>query len=170
EECTAIEYVQTNGIFSGTAEGNLELDREINRAEVTKVMLEAFGIGEGTTSNTVFPDVPLEGEWFSTYVYRALNNEIVGGYPDGYFRPANTINRVELIRIFLEASGADYSTVPTNYTLWHDVTVTPDTQWFIAYANYAFFNDLLDNNGNLNPAQAMTRMDVIRLLYRSSLL
>jgi hypothetical protein len=171
EECAAVEYVHTEGIFTGTDAGDLEWNRAINRAEVTKVMLEAFDIEDiDGDPSIIFPDVPLTGAWFSDYVYQAVKHAIVGGYPDGTFLPANTINRVELLRIFIEASGADLSSTPTNYTFWHDVSVGPDTEWFIGYANYAFFNDLLENDGDLNAGAPMTRMDVIRLLYRSSLL
>jgi len=171
EECTAISYVYANGIFTGTDAGYLEWNRPINRAEVTKVMVEAFDIPEAIDPDLIrlFPDVPLTGPWYSSYIYRARQHEIVDGYLDGYFRPANTINRVELLRIFIEASGVDYSEIPTTYTFWHDITVDPEPQWFMGYANYAFFNDLLDNDGNLYPAKAMTRMDVIRLMYRASL-
>lgn len=171
EECAAIEYVHDAGIFSGTDAGYLEWNRPINRAEVTKVMVEAFDVSEAIDFELLrlFPDVPVSGPWYSTYVYRARQNEIVDGYLDGYFRPENTINRVELLRIFIEASGVDYSATPTNYTFWHDITVDSPPQWFMGYANYAFFNDLLNNDGNLYPAEPMTRMDVIRLLYRASL-
>lgn len=170
EDCKAIQYVKNAGIFTGTSEGNIELSRPINRAEVTKVMLEAFNIPITSISvSKQFPDVPLTGKWYSNYIYQAQHEGIVGGYPEGDFRPSNTINRVELMRIFLEASKTDYSNVPTTYTFWHDVTVKPSTQWFIAYANYAFFNDLLDNDGNLRASQDMTRLDVIRLLYRNNL-
>lgn len=172
EECTAIEYVKDEAIFTGTAEGFLELNRPINRAEVTKVMLEAFDYYTGTppTYSRLFPDVPKVGEWFSDYVYNALANSIVGGYPDGFFRPAQTINRVELLRIFIEASNVSYADIPTTFTFWHDVKVDAGTQWFIGYANFAFYNELLENDGNLLPAQPMTRMDVIKLLYRASLI
>lgn len=171
EECAAIEYVHGEGIFSGTDAGYLEWNRPINRAEVTKVMVEAFDIPEAIDPDLLrlFPDVPLTGPWYSSYVYRARQHEIVDGYLDGYFRPENTINRVEMLRIFIEASGVDYSDIPITYTFWHDITVDPEPQWFMGYANYAFFNDLLDNDGNLYPAEPMTRMDVIRLLYRASL-
>lgn len=171
EECVAIAYVHDEGIFTGTDAGLLEWNRPINRAEVTKVMLEAFDVPAPMTAgpSKIFPDVPLVGEWYSNYVYDALASDIVGGYPDGYFRPANTINRVELLRIFIEASGVSLASTPTTFTFWHDVAVNADTQWFIGYGNYAFFNDLLDNDGNLYPAEPMTRMDVIRLLYRASL-
>lgn len=172
EECTAIGYVVEHGIFSGTGEGLLEWNRPINRAEVTKVMLEAYDYATGIPSSysRIFPDVPKVGQWFSNYVYNALANSIVGGYPDGFFRPAQTINRVELLRIFIEASKMSYADIPTNFTFWHDVDVNEGTAWFIPYANFAFFNELLENNGNLEPAKAMTRMDVIKLLYRASLI
>jgi len=168
EECAAIEYVFAEKIFTGTEKGLIEWDREINRAEATKVLIEFFDTKELEIdgSKDEFPDVPLTGEWYSTYVYQALYNEIVGGYADGFFKPNNTINRVELLRIFIEASNIDYSETPVDYTFWHDVEVNEDSAWYIAYANYAFFNDLLENDGNLNASQAMTRMDVMKLMYR----
>lgn len=171
ELCEAVDYVKREGIFTGTGDGLIELNRPINRAEVTKVMIEAFDIDLLADVSAVakFPDVPL-GQWYSNYVYNARYNSIVGGYPDGYFRPENTINRVELLRIFIEASGEDYSDVPTNFTFWHDVEVNAGTQWFIQYGNVAFYNDWLENDGNLNPAQSMTRADMIRLMYRSGLI
>lgn len=172
EECTAVGYVTDGGIFSGTDAGMLEWNRPINRAEVTKVMLEAYHYSVGTPASysRIFPDVPKVGRWFSNYVYNALANSIVGGYPDGFFRPENPINRVELLRIFIEASKMSYADVPTNFTFWHDVDVNESTAWFIPYANFAFYNELLENDGNLEPAKAMTRMDVIKLLYRASLI
>lgn len=170
ELCEAIDYVKREGIFTGTGDGLIELNRPINRAEVTKVMVEAFEVDILADVSAVakFPDVPL-GEWFSNYIYTARHNNIVGGYPDGYFRPTDTINRVELLRIVIEASGGDFSESPTNFTFWHDVEVNSSTQWFIAYANVAFYNDWLDNDGNLYPAQPMTRADVIRLMYRAGI-
>ena len=168
EECEAIEYVRTAGIFTGTSLGTLDLNRPINRAEVTKVMVEAFDVPllSDTSSVTQFPDVP-QDTWFTSYVYTARDQEIVDGYPDGLFRPTNTINRVELLRIFIEASGASMSAIPTSYTFFHDIEVNDGTQWFIGYANFAFFNNLLDHDGSLRPSQPMTRLDVIRLLYRA---
>lgn len=168
EECEAIDYVKAESIFTGTGEGTIELNRPINRAEVTKVMLEAYNrtLLEDTSSVKRFPDVA-EWEWYHRYVYSARSHAIVDGYPDGLFRPSNTINRVELLRIFLEASSTSLVSIPTTFTFWHDVEVNAGTQWFIGYANHAFMNDLLNNEGNLKPAEAMTRLDVILLLYRA---
>lgn len=171
ELCDAVSYVKEKGIFTGTDEGLIELNRPINRAEVTKVMIEAFGIELLLDVSTVekFPDV-LSDEWYTNYIYTARHNAIVGGYPDGLFRPSNTINRVELLRIFIEASGEDYSEIPTSFTFWHDIEVNPETEWFVHYGNIAFYKDWLENDGNLNPGEPMTRADVIRLLYRAGLI
>lgn len=167
EECAAIEYVQAEGIFSGTDAGNIEFDRPINRAEVTKVMIEAFDIAllANFDGVTFFPDVS-ETEWYSSYVYTGRFNGIVGGYPDGTFLPAATINRVELLRIFLEAADVDYSAFEDTESYYGDVLLTSETAWYMPYANYAFYYTLLDNDGSLYPSASMTRLDVIKLLYR----
>ena len=79
-----------------------------------------------------------------------------------------------MLRIFIEASGItedeSYLVIPDDVIYYNDVDVNEGTQWFIRYANYGFFNSLIENDGNLNPSEYMTRMDVIKLLYRASML
>ncbi len=176
EECEAIEYVIDEGIFEGTGEGLLEPFRAINRAEVTKVMVEYFDIEIMADISEVetFPDVAMDS-WYTNYVYTARAHEIVDGYPDGYFKPENPINKVEMLRIFIESSGVtdeeSYLEIPDEITYYNDIEVNlDDIQWYIRYANYAFLNNLIENDGNLYPSEDMTRMDVIKLLYRASML
>jgi len=175
EECEAIQYVKDSGIFTGTGEGLLEAFRPINRAEVTKVMVEYFGIEsiDNLDEVVLFPDVAM-GLWYTNYVYTARYKNIVGGYPDGYFRPENKINRVEMLKIFIEASGItaeeSYLDIPDETIYYNDVEIEDPPQWFIRYSNYAFLNSLIENDGKLYPTDYMTRMDVIKLLYRASML
>jgi len=175
EECEAIKYVKDSGIFTGTGEGLLEAFRPINRAEVTKVMVEYFDIEiiDNFDEVELFPDVAM-GLWYTNYIYTARFNNIVGGYPDGYFRPENKINRVEMLKIFIEASGItaeeSYLDIPDETIYYNDVEIEDPLQWFIRYSNYAFLNSLIENDGKLYPTDYMTRMDVIKLLYRASML
>lgn len=168
EACDAIEFVKEQGIFTGNGKGEIELARPINRAEVAKVMLEAFKYELLTNFDAInkFPDIG-SNEWYTKYVYTARKNKIVNGYPDGFFKPTDSINRVELLRMFIEASKTDLSTISSNVTLWNDIEVNTSTQWYIKYANFAFENDLLNNKGSLNPGSVMTRLDVILLLFRN---
>lgn len=97
----AITYVRTNGIVQGYADGSFHPDRRINRAEFTKIMVEATGsssIDEYATGGC-FTDVG--NEWFGRYVCYAKAHAIISGYGDGTFRPDQAINLSEAAKIMV---------------------------------------------------------------------
>ena len=164
--CEAIQFVKLAGIFTGTAEGNLEKDRPINRAEVTKVLIEAFDFDIENAHHNEFTDVH-PTEWYANYIHTAKINGIVEGYSDRSFRPGKTINKVELLKVVLEIAAVDFSTIDIGSSLYDDIEATAENEWFLKYTNFAHENGLLDTAGNvLSPGEDMTREDVIQLLYR----
>ncbi|MDP4007915.1 MAG: FG-GAP-like repeat-containing protein [Candidatus Peregrinibacteria bacterium] len=164
--CDAIGFVKNAGIFSGTAEGKLELDRPINRAEVTKVLSEAFDFTLEVPIDGEFSDVDIT-QWYAPYIQTAKINGIVEGYADGTFKPEQTINKVELLKVVLEMAETDFSTVDIGQSLYDDIEATAENEWFIKYTNFAHTKELIEVSENsLNPNEAMSRKDVIQLLYR----
>lgn len=98
----AIEYVQSQGIVNGYPDGTYKPLQTINRAEFTKIVMEALFPNEITGANC-FPDV--KEEWFAEYVCIAKEKGIINGYPDGKFKPANTINFAEASKIIVNSFG-----------------------------------------------------------------
>lgn len=74
----------------------------LNRAEAVKIIVQAFNISAPTPLIPRFGDVD-PGAWYASYVYKAAYNNVVGGYPDDTFRPANNINRAEAAKIVWQA-------------------------------------------------------------------
>lgn len=54
--------------------------------------------------DTCFPDVPLDA-WFRKYVCHAKMKGLIGGYPDGTFKPEQNVSLVESAKIFSNAFG-----------------------------------------------------------------
>ncbi len=108
---TAIEALKTQGVIAGYSDGTFRPFTTVNRAEFLKIILESRG---GTfVGSRCFPDV--QEEWFAPYVCTAKSEGIVGGYPDGRFKPEQTINFVEAAKILslafkqqVESSGEWY--------------------------------------------------------------
>ncbi|MBN2306477.1 beta-propeller domain-containing protein [Candidatus Peregrinibacteria bacterium] len=100
----AIQFLKDNGIVQGYPDGSYKPDNRINRAEFTKIIIEAIYSDEEieACSAASFPDVPA-GEWFSKYVCMAKKHGVVSGYPDGTFKPAGFINFAEASKIIVEA-------------------------------------------------------------------
>ncbi len=74
-----------------------EPHRPILRAEAAKIISMAVGVNAGPYSSP-YHDVS-EGDWFALFVMQITEKGIVNGYPDGYFRPANELNRAEASKI-----------------------------------------------------------------------
>jgi flagellar hook assembly protein FlgD len=163
--CKAIELMSARNIFDGYSDGTFRPYQKINRAETTKVVVLAldYDVNEGGSFGRLFPDTS-SSAWYAPYLRTALDNDIIHGYPDGRFRPSNTINRVELLKIFLEANGVSFSSCPQPFD---DTPITRDTDWYMRYACFAKDNDLMNAefSRNLYPAEAMTRGDVADLFY-----
>lgn len=147
----AIMYVQSENIVKGYADGSYKPDQKINRAEFTKIIVEAV-VGQEPLEHAgqCFPDVKT-GMWFYSYVCYAERMGILGGYPDGFFKPANDINFVEAAKII--AIAFEYQT-------------STDTQvWFKGY---------VDALGNFHAIPAsvsafektITRGEMAEIIYR----
>ncbi len=164
--CKAIQLMSTKRIFEGYPDGTFRPYEPINRAETAKVVVLALGydVTTGGYFGKQYSDT-VAGAWYAPYLDVARKYNIATGYPDGSFRPASTINRVELLRVFLEANHLSLSSCSPQP--FDDTPINQDTNWYMKYACYAKHNALMSsqNSNNLFPAQAMNRGDVANLFY-----
>lgn len=97
----AVEYLARTGVLHGNPDGNFLPWDQINRAEVSKLVVTMQGIDpDPLVYNRCFPDVT--NEWFAKYVCYAKEQGWIHGYPDGYFRPADLVNEAEMFKMVLE--------------------------------------------------------------------
>lgn len=165
--CPAIQYVKDEGIFEGYADGTFRPTQVINRAETTKVVLVGFSIpllpDDGTDLG--FSDVILNA-WYMTYLRTGQHEGIIEGYQEeGTFKPNQQVNKVEMLKIFLETSGIDLTGVVSPSNPYPD---TPTDVWFSVYVQFSKDYALVDaaQDGNFYPAEGMQRGDVAELFYR----
>jgi plastocyanin len=114
-----ISYVQEEGIVKGYADGSFKPDLPINRAEFTKIIVEA--VTEQVTPGSgekCFSDVE-RSAWFYHYVCFAKTQGILGGYPDGSFKPAQNITFVEASKIISNSFGYQTGT----HEVWYKPSV-----------------------------------------------
>jgi len=99
----AIQFMQDSGVVEGYQDGTYQPDKTINRAEFTKIVMEAVYPGQAVV-DSCFDDV-IQKDWFSDYICNAKVKGIVGGYEDGTFKPNDEINFVEASQIINVAYG-----------------------------------------------------------------
>ncbi len=164
--CPAITYVKNEGIFDGYADGTFRPGDIINRAETTKVILLGFNIpilpDDGTDLG--FSDVIINA-WYMTYLRTGQHEGIIEGYGDGTFKPDQQVNKVEMLKIFLETSGVDLTGVVSTTDPYND---TPNDVWYSKYVQFSKDYALVDADasGNFYPAEGMERGNVAKLFYR----
>ena len=116
-----IEKLISWGAVAGYPDGTFKPSNSTNRAEMAKIIAEAFDLTIPSLTENPFPDVP-KNEWFAPFVAAVKNAGIVSGYSDGTFRPGNSINRAEALKMAIAATGQSapassveqFSDVPTN--------------------------------------------------------
>lgn len=113
----AINYVESESIVNGYPDGSYKPDQLINRAEFTKIIIAATA-SEITGSNC-FPDVSTQ--WFAPFICYAKSQNIIGGYPDGTFKPEQNISFAEAAKIIV--FGFRYN-IPSYEGEWYKPFVT----------------------------------------------
>lgn len=99
------------GIMSGDPDGNMRLDDYVSRAEFVKVAVAASQYKNSVATNLAispFPDVTYR-HWAAPYVRVGVTGGIVTGYPDGTFKPDDTVLYEEAITIMLKVLGYENS-------------------------------------------------------------
>ncbi|MFC1616292.1 S-layer homology domain-containing protein [Patescibacteria group bacterium] len=179
----SIDWLQRNGVVEGYEDGSFRPQNAVNRAEFLKMLYEAEGefVDEKGDLSVIlpFPDVP-GNEWYTDYVELAYAANVIDGYPDGTFQPANPINVVEAFKI-VDNMFFDVDAVydPLEYTACYDDIdlndIGDNDQWYWKYLVLA--DDLclipkemmVDENGNLKmePWHDLSRGQMAELIFRA---
>jgi hypothetical protein len=161
----AVSSLVDEGIFRGYADGTFRPENSINRAELLKILVEGQGFTPNVdTFSSCFKDVGRE--WFAPYVCYAKAQGWVQGYADGRFNPAQTVSKVEALKMLLEAYGYDLEEGS-----WVSALKFPDLgnqEWYSIYVWKAASLGLLEEipGQNFAPSQGRTRGAMAEELYR----
>lgn len=156
----AVALFSTN---SSLFQGRIFKRTTINRAEFAKLLV--VNAGFETSNCDVFPDVP-EDVWFNEYVCTLNDHGFMSGYPDGNFKPYESILRAEAAKIIYSAFEVDYACpLPALFT---DVE---SNQWYYDSVNelaaYSFFSQETPIGTDFNPADALLLSDAKRWFSQS---
>lgn len=147
-------------VIGGYPDGEFKGWKDVNRAELAKFLLLArYESVIDISNNGKFPDV-LDGQWYVKFVVTAANLSIINGYPDGTFKPENTVNTAEFLKMlsltFNLQAGLDYN--------YGDVD---NNAWYAKYAGVAEKYNLFPlRGGKLYPDSLLTRNEVAVAIYQ----
>lgn len=160
--------LKNRGVIQGYEDGSFKPDQKVNRAETLKILLLGSGITLIPEHGLPFPDTG-SGSWYGDYVQTALDLSYVQGYPDGSFKPGQTINKVESLKMLTKINKTDLPVITdSEKALFQDTPLTAETMWYQPYVFYATQTNILDpkNIFTFDPAGSMTRGELIETMYR----
>lgn len=110
----AVDMLTGLNIIQGTTATTFEPERDVTRAEFTKLVYEladVLGVEVEEDDDSPFTDWPVENFWAKGHIGWAFNNEIVKGYDATRFGPQDSIRRQDMSlimqRFFEEYMGYD---------------------------------------------------------------
>ncbi|MFA6436020.1 MAG: S-layer homology domain-containing protein [Candidatus Gracilibacteria bacterium] len=167
EHYAAILWLEGRSVIQGYEDGTFKPDQEVTRAEALKIVLLGSGIEVPEVlgfDETYYSDISLT-DWFTKYVVKATDMEIVKGYDDQTFKPNQTVNLAEALKIIMQTNALTAETPTENPYV--DV---PFGDWYAGYAALAKAKYLIvaDGEGKIYPGKAMTRGDLAEIIYRLS--
>ena len=157
----AIEILAEKGIIGGYPDGTFKPEKSLTRAELCSLLIKAQWIMVSKPEKQIFSDLP-PSHWAAPYIQAAVNLKLVGGYPDGTFRPSKTLNRVEGVLILSRFANlkpvrgeSPYLDLPADY--W----AAPN----IIAANNAGLLDYISGH-NFEPQKEFSRAEAAYILLK----
>lgn len=112
----SITTLVSNGVFGGFSDGSFKPDKPMTRAEFCAVIariLDEKGEGSAAFNDTA-------NHWAKNDINALYSKNIVGGYPDGSFKPNNFISRAEAVVAINRITGNN--TTNKSSSLFYDVS------------------------------------------------
>ena len=151
---TPVSTLSAMGLIEGYEDGSFRPDNPITRAEFAAIAGRFFTDNDAIYEPGTFSDI--EGaEWFADAVQAAKDHDIIGGYPDGSFKPNNPITRAEACSIVNRTTkrvpDADHLLALDEMRNWPDNADT--SAWYYAdmqeATNGHYYDYVLDENDEI---------------------
>jgi len=121
----AVNFVSSMGYMIGYPDGTFRPGAQLTRGEMAAFINNIYSLyGQGQTQ---FLDMPPQ-HWASNFVALAADRSMIAGFPDGTFRPENSLTRAQAVALLVRAEGR--SLAPISNQFFADV---PQSHWAFQY-------------------------------------
>lgn len=108
------------------------------------------------TVNAAFSDVG-SNHWAKTYITKLVKENVIAGYPDGTFKPDNTLSKGAFLKLIIGATfpEIDFSKVTCDFNHWA-------APYFKLAEDYGILKEVNITPQNID--QPITRLEVVKIL------
>ncbi|MDY3617712.1 S-layer homology domain-containing protein [Agathobaculum sp.] len=149
---------RTDSYMNGYPDGTFRPQAGITRGEVSAVIARTI-LPEFPADGSEVPSYSdLSGHWASKYIGYLESLGVVTGYPDGSFKPDQTITRSEFVAIVIRVDGLVNGT--NSFTDVNDSNWA--TKYIISAVEKAYVSGYPD--GTFRPEQPITRTEAAKIM------
>jgi len=160
---TAFYKVNYNEYISDTSDLYLYRDSAVEN-ELCPIEQEEFS---SRACDEIYPDTGTTSNEICLDIAKATSNKWVNGYADGYFKPEQSITKVELAKILIGVTEKPVLSHP-DYSVFTDIDANSDV-WYKDYAYSAFIYKLMttDSSGNFEPDKQMSFLEAVETTIKA---
>ena len=102
-----IDKLAMNDVVVGYPDGKFKPNKNISRAEFATMLVKGFNLDScGLERDNMFSDVP-RGNWANAAIAKAVDENLLKGYPNGQFKPNNHVTRAEALTSIAKGMTCD---------------------------------------------------------------
>lgn len=102
-----IDKLAINDVVVGYPDGYFKPNRNITRAEFATILVKGFNLDKADMPREgLFKDVPMSN-WANPAIAKAVDEDLLKGYPDGRFKPNHPVTRVEALSTIAKGMTCD---------------------------------------------------------------
>jgi len=114
-----IDKLAINDVVVGYPDGYFKPNRNISRAEFATILVKGFNLDQCDMPRSgMFKDVPMSN-WANRSIAKAVDEDLLKGYPDGNFRPNHPVTRVEALSSIAKGMTCDIDQCKADEILSH---------------------------------------------------
>ncbi|MGI6751856.1 MAG: S-layer homology domain-containing protein [Anaerovoracaceae bacterium] len=146
----AVAVLSALGVINGYPDGTFKPEKTVTRAEMAKLIVVALGMDNYVEGMyPTFPDA--KGNWAQNFIAWCASYGIIEGFPDGTFKPNNTVTLQQAVTMVVRALG------------YQDQYLTGT--WPTSHISMAMSLDILDDI--VATTAGASRGDVAKMLYNA---
>lgn len=161
-----VSELASRDVIGGFPNGTFRPTDEITRAQFAAIVVKALGI-QPSSGGKVFTDVPA-GHWAANAIASASNAGLIGGFPDGTFKPEEKITRAQALIILSKALAGEGPHLPNAMAKFTDANAVPD--WAKGAIESAAAAGIIVNFPDatkIQPNSVATRGEVAGMMYQT---
>lgn len=134
---------------------------------IKKLVLISLGVtaifSTPYTASASFTDVSIHNKYYDAINY-LQENGIINGYSDGTFKPFQTVNRAEFLKIIIEGSNIPLDV--NSPTPFNDVQTD---SWYTKYIQKAYSQGWINGyeDGTFKPEQTISKVEALKILGKA---